>query len=71
MARNHSLDRSGHGGAIRDPAAAERQRQLGQSGAAHPAALLFQRRSDMTGLRAGMSADVSIDTGRTRSLAGL
>ena len=45
MARKHLLDRSGHGRAIRDPAAAERQRQLGESGAAHPAALLFRRRS--------------------------
>ena len=45
MARKHLLDRAGHGRAIRDPAAAERQRQLGESGAAHPAALLFRRRS--------------------------
>ncbi len=32
----------GHGRAIRDPAAAERQRQLGQGRAAHPAALLLR-----------------------------
>ena len=36
-----------------------------------PLRFCFDADQDMTGLRAGMSADVSIDTGRTRSLAGL
>jgi membrane fusion protein, multidrug efflux system len=36
-----------------------------------PLRFCFDADQDMNGLRAGMSADVSIDTGRTRSLAGL
>jgi membrane fusion protein (multidrug efflux system) len=36
-----------------------------------PLRFCFGADQDMSGLRAGMSADVSIDTGRTRSLAGL
>ena len=39
------LDRARHRRAIRDPAAAERERQLGQGRAAHPVALLLRRRS--------------------------
>jgi membrane fusion protein (multidrug efflux system) len=36
-----------------------------------PLRFCFDADQDMSGLRAGMSADVSIDTGRIRSLAGL
>jgi len=36
-----------------------------------PLRFCFDADQEMSGLRAGMSADVSIDTGRTRSLAGL
>jgi membrane fusion protein (multidrug efflux system) len=36
-----------------------------------PLRFCFDADQDMSGLRAGMSADVSIDTGRSRSLAGL
>ena len=45
MERERLLDRARHRRAIRDPAAAERQRQLGQGRAAHAAALLLRRRS--------------------------
>jgi membrane fusion protein (multidrug efflux system) len=36
-----------------------------------PLRIAFDRDEDISNLRAGMSAIVSIDTGRTRSLAGL
>ena len=36
-----------------------------------PLRFCFDSQEDMSGLRAGMSTDVSIDTGRERSLAGL
>ncbi len=36
-----------------------------------PLRFCFDADQDMTGLRAGMSSDVSVDTGRTRSLEGL
>ena len=36
-----------------------------------PLRFCFEADQDMSGLRAGMSADISIDTGRGRSLAGL
>jgi membrane fusion protein (multidrug efflux system) len=36
-----------------------------------PLRVCFDADQDLTGLRAGMSCDVAVDTGRTRSLAGL
>ena len=64
------LDRAGHRRAIRDPAAAERERQLGQGRPARAASLLLRSERGHEGLRAGMSAYLTIDTGRMRTLAG-
>ncbi len=44
--RHRRIGQPGHRRAIRDPAAAERQRQLGQGGAARAAARAARQRSD-------------------------
>ena len=68
----HHLDEPRHRRAIRDPAAAERQRQLGEGGAARADPHLVRCRTRIRSkLRAGMSAYVSVDTGRSRSLSAL
>ena len=36
-----------------------------------PLRVCFDADQDLSGLRAGMSSDVAVDTGRTRSLEGL
>ena len=53
MERNDLLDRAGHRGAIRDPAAAERERQLGESRPAHPAQVLLRSEGGHDGLKSG------------------
>ena len=61
-----------HRRAVRDPAAAERERKLGQGGAARSRP---HRRSttieDVRDLRAGMSVTVDIDTGRQNTVLSL
>ena len=57
MARQRLLDRARHRRAIRDPAAAERERQLGQGRAARSAALLLRPRPGHDGLARGHERD--------------
>ena len=61
-----------HRRAVRDPAAAERDRQFRQGGAARPGADLFrQERQIVRKLKAGMSVYATIDTNHRRSLSAL
>ena len=61
------VDRRG----VRRAAAAERDRQLGQGRAAHPAAHLRQCPEGDPPLRVGMSTTIEIDTGHRRSFGDL
>ena len=68
MARHRRQHRPG--GAIRVLAAAgaEHQRQLGQGRPAHPVRVQIDAEKGMPPLRAGMSVEVSVDTGHKRGL---